>query len=69
MTYNEVSQISEVSKMDLKKVRQRIDRIDYEIVKLLNERIELGLRTRKLKPAVEDKEREKRRENPVKIGT
>ena len=45
--------------MDLKKVRQRIDRIDYEIVKLLNERIELGLRTRKLKPAVEDKEREK----------
>ncbi len=45
--------------MDLKIIRDRIDRIDYEIVKLLNERIELGLRTRKLKPRVEDKEREK----------
>jgi prephenate dehydratase/chorismate mutase len=59
ITYNGVSLIPEVSNMDLHEVRERIDRIDYEIVKLLNERIELGLRTRKLKPAVEDKEREK----------
>jgi prephenate dehydratase/chorismate mutase len=59
ITYNEVSQTSEVFTMELEEVRERIDRIDYEIIKLLNERIELGLRTRKLKPAVEDKEREK----------
>ncbi len=45
--------------MDLKEIREKINNVDYEIVKLLNERLELALRTRKLKTQVIDKEREK----------
>jgi prephenate dehydratase/chorismate mutase len=45
--------------MDLKALRDQINRVDYEIMKLLNERLELALRTRKLKPQVQDKDREK----------
>lgn len=45
--------------MSLEKIRKKIDRIDGEILSLLNERLELALRTRKLKPAVRDPEREK----------
>lgn len=45
--------------MDLKEIREKINSVDYEIVKLLNERVELALRTKKLKPQVIDKEREK----------
>jgi len=45
--------------MSLDKLRKKIDTIDDEILNLLNERLELALRTRKLKPAVHDLERER----------
>ncbi len=45
--------------MELDELRKRIDIIDAEIIKLLNSRMEFALRTRKMKPAVEDPEREK----------
>ncbi|MBP1766002.1 MAG: prephenate dehydratase [Candidatus Aminicenantes bacterium] len=45
--------------MSLGKIRAKIDRIDFEILDRLNERLELVLRTRKLKPDVRDTEREK----------
>jgi prephenate dehydratase/chorismate mutase len=46
--------------MSLRKIRKKIDGIDFEILNLLNERMELALRTKKLKPAVRDREREKK---------
>ena len=45
--------------MNLQKIRSLIDEIDGEILSLLNERMELALRTTKLKDAVLDAEREK----------
>lgn len=45
--------------MNLKEIRKQINRVDYDIVKLLNERLELALRTKKLKPKVLDEGREK----------
>ena len=45
--------------MSLEKIRKKIDAIDGELLTLLNERMELALRTRKLKPAVRDMSREK----------
>jgi prephenate dehydratase/chorismate mutase/prephenate dehydratase len=42
----------------LLKIRKRIDQIDLEILRLLEERLELALRTKRLKPAVEDQDRE-----------
>jgi prephenate dehydratase/chorismate mutase/prephenate dehydratase len=45
--------------MELKELRGKIDRIDGEILKLLNSRMEFALRTMKMKPGVEDAEREK----------
>lgn len=45
--------------MTLKEIREQINRVDYDIMKLLNERIELALRTKKLKPQIIDREREK----------
>jgi len=45
--------------MNLKEVRLKINNIDYEIIKLLNERMELSIRTKKLKSAIRDVEREK----------
>ena len=45
--------------MNLEDIRGQINRVDYDIVKLLNERLELALRAKKLKPQVVDKEREK----------
>ncbi len=45
--------------MNLQKIRTLIDEIDGEILGLLNERMELALRTAKLKDAVLDAEREK----------
>jgi prephenate dehydratase/chorismate mutase/prephenate dehydratase len=44
--------------MNLETIRKKIDQIDHEIFKLVNERIELGLRIKKFKDAVYDKERE-----------
>lgn len=44
---------------DLGKMRKRIDSIDLEIVKMLNERMEATVRVRKLKASVEDQAREK----------
>ena len=44
--------------MDLKEIRKSIDATDYEIVKLLNRRLEYGLRLKRLKPAVAEPSRE-----------
>jgi len=44
--------------MDLERIRKQIDNIDHEIFKLINERMELSLRTKKFKDTVLDKERE-----------
>lgn len=45
--------------MDLNGIRKKIDCIDYEILKLLNQRMELSLITQKFKHTVTDKSREK----------
>ena len=44
--------------MDLKEIRRSIDATDYEIVKLLNRRMEYGLRLKRLKSNVEEPGRE-----------
>ena len=44
--------------MELKELRTKIDAIDSELLKLLNNRMELALRTTKLKGEVADPERE-----------
>ncbi len=44
---------------DLAKIRKRIDILDQEIVKMLNERMEAAVRARKLKSSVDDPAREK----------
>jgi prephenate dehydratase/chorismate mutase/prephenate dehydratase len=44
--------------MDLNEIRETIDRIDSEILALLNNRMELGLMAKKLKSQIEDRERE-----------
>jgi len=43
----------------LKRVRREIDLVDYEILKLLNERIELSLQAKKLKKTTCDRARER----------
>jgi prephenate dehydratase/chorismate mutase/prephenate dehydratase len=45
--------------MDLEEIRKKIDLIDFQLVKLLNERMELGLRAKKFKETVADESREK----------
>ncbi len=45
--------------MDIDRIRKKIDEVDYEILKLINERIELGLQTRKFKSFIYDEKREK----------
>jgi prephenate dehydratase/chorismate mutase/prephenate dehydratase len=44
--------------MSLEDVRKKIDSIDFEIMKLLAERMELAMRTKRLKEGIEDTERE-----------
>lgn len=44
--------------MDLSDIRKKIDTIDFEILKLLNSRMEYSLRTKKFKSAVTDEKRE-----------
>jgi len=44
--------------MSLDNLRRKINRIDYGILKLLQERTELALRTKKFKEAIHDRERE-----------
>jgi len=44
--------------MDLEDIRKRINTIDFEILKLLNRRMEFALRTRKFKKDVADPKRE-----------
>lgn len=53
--------------MNLEKIRKKIDHIDHEILKLLNERMELGLRTIKFKDSIYDKERETKILEQLKI--
>ena len=45
--------------MSLMKIRKRIDFIDSKILKLLNDRMEQVLMTKKFKSQIEDKQREK----------
>lgn len=52
--------------MKVDKLRKKIDWTDLEIVKLLNERMELAIRTEKVKEKIEDSEREKIVINRVK---
>lgn len=44
--------------MNLRRIRERIDELDREILSLLNERMALALRTGSFKEAVRDEERE-----------
>ncbi len=44
--------------MDLSDIRRKIDAIDFEILKLLNSRMEYGLRTMTLKKGITDEKRE-----------
>jgi len=44
--------------MDLAEIRKRINMIDFEILKLLNRRMEYALRTKRLKSSVADPKRE-----------
>ena len=45
--------------MSLEEIRKKIDYLDTRILRLLNERMELGLMAKKFKPRIEDNEREK----------
>ena len=45
--------------MSLEEIRKKIDYLDSRILRLLNERMELGLMAKKFKPKIEDNEREK----------
>ncbi len=45
--------------MSLKEIRKKIDLLDSEILRTLNDRMELALMAKKFKPGVEDSEREK----------
>jgi len=45
--------------MELKEIRERIDGIDREIVELLEQRMELAIRSEKFKDKIDDPEREK----------
>jgi len=44
--------------MELEQIRHNIDRLDSTILKLLNERLEMGLLTKRFKQGIEDKKRE-----------
>jgi prephenate dehydratase/chorismate mutase len=44
--------------MDLDDIRKKIDTIDFEILKLLNSRMEFALRTKKFKSGITDEKRE-----------
>lgn len=44
--------------MDLEEIRKRINTIDFEILKLLNRRMEFALRTKNLKSSISDSRRE-----------
>ncbi len=59
ISYNFLFLKSEVFNMDLDEIREEINRVDYDIVKLLNKRLEMALRAKKFKAQVVDKEREK----------
>lgn len=45
--------------MDLFEIRKNIDRLDNKIVKMLDQRMELTLRTTRFKKKIQDKKREK----------
>lgn len=45
--------------MNLEELRQKLDRIDSEMIKLLNVRMEIALRTRKQKNGVQEESRER----------
>jgi len=44
--------------MDLQDIRYQLDRTDFQILKLLNKRMELALRSKKFKDSIEDLSRE-----------
>jgi len=45
--------------MNLKKIRENVELLDFKILKLLNDRMELALMAKRFKSQIEDKEREK----------
>jgi prephenate dehydratase/chorismate mutase len=45
--------------MNLEEIRKNIDHIDREIMRLLNERLEFGLRSKKFKDSIYDEKRER----------
>ena len=45
--------------MNLKEIRENIDLLDSKILRLLNHRMELALMAKRLKPQIEDRERER----------
>ena len=44
--------------MDLEEIRKKLDKVDFEILKLLNGRMELALLTRKFKKDISNSEEE-----------
>ena len=44
--------------MTLEEIRKQLDKIDFQLLKLLNSRMELGLETKKFKKSIEDSDRE-----------
>ncbi len=59
VTYNSIAfEISQEGFMNLEKIRNRISEIDFEIIQLLNERMENSLRTSRYKDKIYDPERE-----------
>jgi len=45
--------------MNLQEIRKKIDRIDHDLLKLIAERLELGISSRRFKTEIRDEEREK----------
>jgi len=46
--------------MDLEEIRKKINQLDHQLVKILNQRMELTLQTARFKPPIQDKKREKK---------
>ena len=55
--------------MNLNDLRRKIDRVDHEILALLNRRMELVLRTKKLKPQITESGREEEIYSRVRSNT
>ena len=54
--------------MNLQEIRKKLDKVDYDIVKLLNIRMELALKTKKFKEKTTDSNREKEVLEKIKMN-